>query len=363
MLIGNPIDFTSGNKIQQEVDFKLGAVNALVRTYNSIDGNWFYGYAARLHIFDSQSAVLYLPSGKEVPFNTYSTPAQAEALGAGRLQRKDGGWLYVDFDNSQYFFDAQGAYVGGIDAQQNAYTISREGTKLTVNYPELGQFELHVDEQGLLRRLEAADYSVDYHYEQTRLLSVTKHYASGPVTRTYHYEDPRDLKRLTGITDERGVRYATWRYDEQGRAIASEHAEGADNVSIQYHPDGAVTLTNPLGKQTTYRFTTILGSKRVTSIQGEPSSHCPGANSTFEYDAKGLVIKKTDNKGNVTLYTYDMYGREYIRTEAAGTPQERKTTTHWHSYLYLPSQVSDSKGVVIYRYDAKNNLISKQVNY
>ena len=30
-------------------------------------------------------------------------------------------------------------------------------------------------------------------------------------------------RNVTGLSDERGVRYATWRYDAQGRAILSEH--------------------------------------------------------------------------------------------------------------------------------------------
>ncbi|WP_160280168.1 RHS repeat domain-containing protein, partial [Cellvibrio mixtus] len=44
--------------------------------------------------------------------------------------------------------------------------------------------------------------------------------------RIYHYEDSRFPSFLTGITDERGKRYATWAYDAQGRAISSEHAGG-----------------------------------------------------------------------------------------------------------------------------------------
>jgi YD repeat-containing protein len=52
------------------------------------------------------------------------------------------------------------------------------------------------------------------------------------AVRYYHYENVEFPSHLTGITDERGVRYATFSYDEEGLAISTGHAE-TDNGAPQ----------------------------------------------------------------------------------------------------------------------------------
>lgn len=103
---------------------------------------------------------------------------------------------------------------------------------------------------------------------------------------------------LTGITDERGVRYATWGYDDQDRAISSEHAGGADRVSLTYNSDGTVSVLNELGKVANHSFQYIKGVRRINCDDGESSPDCPSSNSTFTYDERVLLKTKTDNKGN-----------------------------------------------------------------
>ena len=178
---------------------------------------------------------------------------------------------------------------------------------------------------------------------------------------SYFYEDERNPKLLTGITDERGVRYATWSYDELGRATSSEHANGTDRVEIAYNDDGSSTVTNELGKKATYRFQTIQGIKRITAIKGEPSPNCPNSNSTFTYDDRGLLKTKTDNKGIVTTYDYNERGLEVSRTEASGTAQARTVTTEWHPSLYLPLAVTESDRITRYQYDDQGRQLSRTV--
>ncbi|NYZ70320.1 RHS repeat protein, partial [Endozoicomonas sp. SM1973] len=57
---------------------------------------------------------------------------------------------------------------------------------------------------------------------------------------------------LVGITDENGVSFAAWEYDNQGRAISSEHAGGKEKVTLEFHDNNSTTVTDPLGKKTTY---------------------------------------------------------------------------------------------------------------
>ena len=86
-----------------------------------------------------------------------------------------------------------------------------------------------------------------------RLISVVRKNAASVTVKsfTYHYEDLDFPQLLTGITDARGVRYATFAYDRQGRAISSEHAGGVDRYTASYGYAGSDltrTVTNPLGK-------------------------------------------------------------------------------------------------------------------
>src|SRR5690606_26020131 len=156
--------------------------------------------------------------------------------------------------------------------------------------------------------------------------------------RIYHYEDSRFPTYLTGITDERGVRYATWTYDDQGRAISSEHAGGTDKTLLAFNADGSTTVTNPLGKQTTYHFDDIAGARRVTQVEGHATTSCEGANQNYTYTPEGWLASKTDWKGNTTTYSYNTFGQEISRTEASGTPEARTITTEWHPDFYVKTR-------------------------
>lgn len=104
---------------------------------------------------------------------------------------------------------------------------------------------------------------------------MTSVFQGSSQTKKYLYEDNNDSRLLTGIIDERGIRYATWKYDPHGRAISSEHAQGAEKTTIQYHSDDTTTVSNALGKSTTYKFGYFQGIKHITSIIGEPTANCP----------------------------------------------------------------------------------------
>ena len=59
--------------------------------------------------------------------------------------------------------------------------------------------------------------------------------------------------------------------------MSSEHANGAEKVSLAYNFDGSTTVTNEYGKQATYRFQVIRGSKHIVAIEGQPLPTAPAA--------------------------------------------------------------------------------------
>jgi YD repeat-containing protein len=165
---------------------------------------------------------------------------------------------------------------------------------------------------------------------------------------------------LLSITDENGNAYSSWGYDDQGRAVFSEHAKGVERVDLSFNADNSTTATNALGKKTIYRYKAINNTRKLTSIEGVPSTNCPGANKSLTYDANGFMASKTDFNGNVTNYSRDDQGRELSRTEATGTPQARTVTTTWDTTLNKPLVITEPERVTEYTYDAEGRLLSKQ---
>lgn len=179
------------------------------------------------------------------------------------------------------------------------------------------------------------------------------------TTRIYHYEDTRFPTALTGITDERGARYATWTYDAQGRAISSEHAGGTKKTLLAFNADGSTTVTNALNKKTIYRFDDIAGARRVVKVEGQPTANCAGANQDYSYTPEGWIESKTDWKGIKTTFSYSIAGQEISRTEAFGTPEARTITTEWHPTLFVKTKITEPGKETTYSYDANGRLLNQ----
>ncbi|MEE5062460.1 RHS repeat protein [Pseudomonas alliivorans] len=201
-----------------------------------------------------------------------------------------------------------------------------------------------------------------YKYDLHNHLISKKEVSAGATSseRIYHYEVNGKEGLLTGITDERGIRFATWDYDWRGRAISSEHNGGAGRVEVTYNSDSISSVVNELGKATVYRFEQIGGVKRITSIEGEPSSNCPASNSSFTYNDRGLILTKTDAKGLITTYAYNDRGLEVSRTEASGTTLARTVTTEWDPDRFLPIRVTEPDRITTYSYDVQGRELSRQ---
>ena len=360
---GNPINFSTGNKFQAESDYRDNKSTSLkfTRYYNSLDGLWRHTYSTHLQI-DTQSSVLIMPHGRELFFSVDDSLVTPLSTDRGSLSKNSTGWIFVSADNERFTFDLTGKLTHWSNTQGQSYQLAYSGNQITVTDNIGNNLTLTEDVDHQPLSLSAPDVQITYTYNTNkRLTSVNRTVGGQTSQRQYHYEVAGKPDLLTGITDERGVRYATWAYDDQGRAISSEHADGADKVTVAYNSDGTVSVTNELGKVARYSFQTILGVKRITAIDGEPSPNCPNSNSTFTYDDRGLLKTKTDNKGNVTTYDYNERGLETSRTEASGTPQARTITTDWHADWFLPVTITEPDRITQYTYDAQGRQTSQSV--
>ena len=163
---------------------------------------------------------------------------------------------------------------------------------------------------------------------------------------------------LTGMTDERGVRFASWSYDSKGRVLSSEHAGGQDRTQFAYDDaNSVVTVTNPLGRSTRYSYRMNPGFVRqLVAVGGIATPGCAASNTRYDYDSNGFRSKATDSEGRVTTWVRDGRGRPLTTTEAAGTPQARVTTMTWQAGGSLPLTVNWPGQVRTFTYNASGQV-------
>lgn len=358
--IGNPIDFSTGNKFQVERDFSSGGL-VFSRSYNSLDGLWRHSYSTNLRI-STTHVVLVLDDGREIIFNKPGDRFIAPAGEFGSLVNSADQWVYTSRAGEVFHFSDSGLLTR-VDKPSGYIQLSYMGGRVDVadNFGKVLSFNVRTDGQPL--SLQVDGWQIQYAYDGNgNLVKVVRQKSGLELVREYHYEDARNPKLLTGITDERGARFATWSYDDQGRGISSEHAGGVEKVNIVYNSDGTVTVVNEFGKSATYRFAFISNMKRIVEIKGESSPNCSASNSVFSYNSAGLLQHITNNKGVRTSFYYDdKRGLEYQRNEAANTPQGRAIYTEWHPTLPLPIKVTEPTRITTYTYDAQGRQLSQSV--
>ena len=166
---------------------------------------------------------------------------------------------------------------------------------------------------------------------------------------------------LTGITDERGIRYATWTYDDQGRATSSSHAGGADLTTLEYN-DTSTLVTDPTGAEREYHLEMQNGQLVVSHITGTPCQDCwRGEAKDRQYDANGHLSQTTDWNGNITTYIHNEKGQEISRTEAFGTPEARTIETEWHDEFNLPVKIIEPERETVITYDDNGRLLTRRI--
>jgi YD repeat-containing protein len=300
-----------------------------------------------------------------------TAPATPRAwLTATALQVANGGYILDATGNATTAILPAGLLIRVVDAAGRALNFSYDANSRIVRMtdPAGGVYLYAYD--------EASSVVLGTNPKSNNLTSVT--YPDGHK-RIYWYNEQANTTNtnlpnaLTGISDENGVRYASYRYDAQGRAYDEDHGTGqvggaVDHYNLVYNigtsgnPVSTV-VTDPLGTARTYNFTTVLGVVKSTGVNQPGGSGCAAAGSNLTYDANGNVASRTDFNGVVTTYAYDLTRNlETRRTEASGTPQARTITTVWHPSFRLPTQISEPGRVTTYSYDPSyGNRLSQTV--
>lgn len=280
------------------------------------------------------------------------------------------GWRYYTHDDEIETYDLNGRLLTLQTPQGTTQTLSYSGNGRLVRvdtttgesivfaYGANGQVETMTDHTGRV-----------WGYQYTANGSLQ--YINNPdaTTKQFHYENATFPHAMTGITDERGIRYATYEYDSKGRATSSRHAGNVDRVDIVYNVDGTRTVTNSRGGVSTYTSTLVNGVAAVSQIVGPGCETCGETDTSFVADASNNLIAKV--KAGITTQWggYDNKGNPGFMTEAVATPQERRTDytydTRYHSKVATttePSVFASGNKVTTHTYDDYGNKLNTTIN-
>lgn len=384
---GNPVQFTSGAKVQHETDLVAGSELALRigRTYRSVRESglgqsagqgWSFSFERAFHAprefggTDRLKVSGALGDGSHFQFSrqrdgTYRSDYDRSI---SLVSQADTGWLLTTPDGTVERFDKID------DGFRLSSSHGRDGTVTHYSYNannELSEISSASGRRVTIKwdgdtivSMTGASGSVRYEYEQAdipgigpiegmaRLVSVhfLDRVGADMASRTYHYEDPNQRFLLTGITDENGKRFATYAYNTDGRAVLSEHAGGAGRHTFEYPSRNTRIVTDPLGSRR--RIDIAYGEDGTGRIiaQSQPAgAGCAASASAKTYGARGDVTSTTDFNGNKTCFISDpLRGNEIARITGLGKGAScpvniggavpagaRKTSTRWHPDLAL----------------------------
>ena len=372
---------------------------------------WLHTYKKYVLVTSASAASLaqlYRPERKVVRFSLGTAAWIPDADITDRLtELKDAnnlrtGWKYYEAatENTELYNatgQLQSITTRASVVQTLAYNASNQLTTVTDSFNRTLTFTYNAanastGSNNIATVTDHLGNAVSYTYDAANNLSTVTN--PGGSTKTYLYNEPAYTANtnlpnaMTGITDENGVRFATYQYDSQGRATSTEHAGGVEKYQLNYTSPYAQTIvTDPLGTARTFNFQTILGVVKTTGVS-QPCPTCGGTQSqATAYDTNGNAANRTDFNNKKACYTYDLTRNlETSRIEGLlstedctaslatppNRPDVRKTTTTWHATYRLPTTITEPAAAAtvggaagskstVFTYDASGNLLQKDV--
>ncbi|WP_295557691.1 RHS repeat-associated core domain-containing protein [uncultured Hyphomicrobium sp.] len=385
--VGNPIIASSGDKVEVVTDYTTGGANplAVIRSYQSssrayglLGNRWRLPWDRRLYVAAGNDVSLEQADGSLLEFD-YSGASQTFSVQQNSAWNIKGVMIGSPVTAYEFTFEddrveryesiaglwrlksitTRGGYVVTLSYDTNGYVTTVDdtfGRQLTFTYETAPASPLPATKR-VITRIGAQDGTrIDYQYARQQNLSagsvltsaiVDEVTVSNPTsspglseTTTYHYEDTHDFLLLTGISDARGVRYATFAYDGYARVTSSTHDSGNDATTFSYDDaNKKVTITNVLGKSEVRTLSEIARRMRATQVDGQASTHCPASSRATTYNSKGRITQTTDEEGRVTKYVVDARGLPTSVTRGFGTAAASTTTYTYHATLQVPTQM------------------------
>lgn len=389
---GDPVQMTTGARVQREEDYQFGDPNGLkvTRYYYSfgfyrpsvrgvsdiatVDDYWRTNYDVRLYKEPDGGlalATIVSPDGGITTFDLAGVPFQNYGGGGDRLRHEtDGTWtLLSSASGGRKLFNAAGRLTALVD---------NNGLQTIVVYDSSGKTGLVEDPYGRqiifsyagdrLASVTTPDgQNISYGYDGAgRLTSVT--YPDG-ATRSYKYENSKFVFLLTGLVDELGAE-SIFSYDTLGRAIKNSR-NGGSFIETYSYGSGTTTYTDALGKKEVMSYAVSGGVNRPTGSTVSCSG-CTNVVTATTFDGNGNRATSRDANGNLTKYAFDLTTNletsrtEALKSDGTATTATRSIDTVWDVQLRKPKTIThhasgEPDWAESFAYDENGNTLSSSL--
>lgn len=383
---GDPINSAIGNVIESVRDYRGNGPFSVsfTRSYNSLPmlipgfinslgGNWRGNYDANI-VTNNGDVYAYRPDGRAIKFSlvrgTYASASDIvdtlrpiiATLTSVIPKYQTVGWIYTTASRTVETYDINGRLKSIVDRNGLTQTLAYDNNGLLtiVTDPAGKMLKFVYDASNRLSTLIRPDgTSVKYAYDATNNLTTIT-YPDGTTTG-YQYHNSNFPSLLTGRVDAKGVVVSTWTYDNQGRAIGNQLANGVAAITVTYNQD-STDVTDVRGVIRTRQFQRIGSSKKLVSMTVACGDCDPGLARYITYDSNGFVASSIDFNGRKTQYTRNRRGLILTQTVAAGTPLAQTTTYTWNQMFPNPTSiVLPNNRSIHFEYDYKGNLTKRTI--
>ncbi|MFT4926161.1 MAG: YD repeat-containing protein, partial [Phenylobacterium sp.] len=345
-MAGNPINLRTGVKQQTVIDFRSTGPSPLqlIRRYNSVNRDWSFNLQpyqlleddvyVRVKRTNNKSYLFYCNATTDSCNRKYSVGETTIARGY-RLEKLATSYQFTLPSGATETYNTDGQMVESTSSQGQTLSYSYQANIITIDNAfnqhitltlsdnrisqattPLGVFGYDYNAAGLLSTVTKPDNStVDYYYDE----------------QTYSNAEP-GAGLLTGHSDGKGQRAASWYYDNQARAYKSEHGEGVDTTQIRFISESGDTVIdadnnatlqqrvreviNPLGQRTRTTFVAP-ADQQAEKIEYFNNQDTLTATEFYQYDDIGYLAQSSDKQGLITQFSRDIKGRELTRIEYA----------------------------------------------
>lgn len=414
---GNPVVFSTGNKIEPQNDFAVSGEMGLLlnRTYNfywdgiGIFGNkWLSSFDYKLLITSTDpDSPCYAVPGTSPHCDATNQPIWAQRVDGRKIK-----FNYIGGSPKKWAEDKASPIANIVLNSDGSYTLNSE--ERTVERYDNSGFPLKIlNGQGvgwtfswssahLLNKVtHSSGRAALFTWTGTDLTAVTdpagnifqysykKYWRSNPgvgenvlsrvvlpgvsdtsstggtpaVAMDFTYGNDPGFAPLVGIAFN-GNQYAQFGYDGNGMANLTSHWYDVDKYTFSYGNDGTdrswVTITNPLGKQTKHEYS----KGRKISETGIQSAHCPSNYKEITYDGNGYVDLASDFGNNITDYDYNAKGQLLRTIENAGQAGAERTTSFiWDTQNRLSRRTISGFSQLDMEYTADGRVTSRSLTY
>lgn len=236
------------------------------------------------------------------------------------------------------------------DAQGRLSSVTRLGRAITIEYDGSDTWPARLRGPGgeLLATYSYLDYAGKHWLE-----TVQYNDESGSGYR-YGYDGWGNLKSVVDLQGKL-IEFHTY---AGFQALTSQRNLDDETEKLTFQYDTVThrtTVTDARQKVTTYEYTNVRGTRRVTKITGPCSSCGSGELQEWSYDEYGRVQSHKDGEGHLTTYTYDPITGDLLtetrRPNPAGSDVELTTKYTHHPDGRLSTRTDPRGGLTTWTYE------------